>query len=154
GGAGSVAGPVATSGTGTVQNASSAGPLNLGDGYGGSGRVRVAISSGLSFDRIAITGAGDLTGSKLAVSTQTGYAPPQGKTFPILPCPTGCPGPFASVTGLTMSDGAFYKVSYAPTSVTLTAIRNADVSITNVDSSDPIAADAPAGPHSSLSYTV
>jgi uncharacterized repeat protein (TIGR01451 family) len=53
-----------------------------------------------------------------------------------------------------MSDGAFYQITYAAKKVTLTAIRNADVSLTNVDSSDPIPADAPAGPHSTLSYTV
>ena len=53
-----------------------------------------------------------------------------------------------------MPDGAFYTVTYNATSVVLTVVRNADVSITNTDSKDPVKADIPAGPHTSLTYTV
>ena len=80
--------------------------------------------------------------------------PTTGQTFTILSCTTACTGPFSSVTGATMLDGAFYTVTYNPTSVVLTVVRNADVSITNTDSADPIKADAPSGPHTSLTYTV
>ena len=152
-GAGTVSRPVATSGTGTVQNAAAT-PLTLGSGYSGSGKVKAAVTSVSVFDQINVTGTATLTGSALALSTDSGYVPVTGQTFTILSCTTACTGPFSSVTGATMNDGAFYVVSYPGTSVVLTVVRNADVSITNTDSADPIKADAPAGPHTSLTYTV
>lgn len=152
-GAGTVSRPVATSGTGTVQNAAAT-PLTLASGYSGTGKVRTAITSASVFDKINVTGTATLTGSTLALSTDVGYVPTTGQTFTIMSCTTACTGPFATVTGATMTDGAFYVVSYPGTSVVLTVVRNADVSITNTDSKDPVKADVPAGPHTSLTYTV
>jgi uncharacterized repeat protein (TIGR01451 family) len=146
--------PVATSGTGAVQNADAGGALTLGSGYSGTGKVKTAITSATTFDKINVTGTGTLTGTTLALSTDVGYVPATGATFTIMSCTTACTGPFSSVTGATMPDGAFYTVTYNATSVVLTVVRNADVSITNTDSADPIKADAPAGPHTSLTYTV
>jgi fibronectin-binding autotransporter adhesin len=152
-GGGTVSRPVATSGTGTVQNAAAT-PLALGSGYSGTGKVKTAITSASVYDKINVTGTATLTGSTLALSTDVGYVPATGATFTIMTCSTACTGPFSSVTGATMLDGAFYTVTYNPTSVVLTVVRNADVSITNADSNDPVKADVPAGPHTSLTYTV
>ena len=153
-GSGTVSRPVATSGTGTVQNADAAGPLTLASGYSGSGKVKTAITSVSAFDKVNVTGTATLTGTTLALSTDVGYVPATGQTFTILSCTTACTGPFSSVTGATMPDGAFYTVTYNATSVVLTVVRNADVSITNADSADPIKADATTGPDSLLTYTV
>ena len=153
-GSGTVSRPLATSGTGTVQNADAAGPLTLASGYSGTGKLKTAITSVSAFDRVNVTGTATLTGSTLALSTDAAYVPATGQTFTIVSCTTACTGPFSSVTGATMPDGAFYTVTYNATSVVLTVVRNADVSITNTDSADPIKADATTGPDSLLTYTV
>ncbi len=119
-GAGTVSRPVVTTGSGSVQNASAAGPLALAGGYSGTGTVSAAVTSATVFDRIAVTGTANLTSSTLALSTSAAYTPVIGQTFTILTCTTACTGPFASVSGLTLPGGDTYKVGYTATSVTLT----------------------------------
>jgi hypothetical protein len=119
-GAGTVTSPVATSGTGTVQNASVQGPLNLTSGLSGSGSVATHVTSALKYDQIAVTGTASLTGSTLDLSTASGYQPPNGTTFVILNCSVSCTGPFEKVVQSAMPDGATYAVGYTGTTVTLT----------------------------------
>jgi hypothetical protein len=118
-GAGTVTRPVATTGTGAVQNASTAGPLNLGAGYGGTGQVKVLVTSATVVDRVAVTGTATLTGSKLAITTKTGFFPVDGQTYTVLTCTTSCTGPFGSVGGTKLANGGRYTVHYNGTSVTL-----------------------------------
>ena len=119
-GAGMVTSPVTTSGTGTAQNVSVQGPLNLTSGLSGSGSVATEVTSASEYDQIAITGTASLTGSTLDLSTANGYQPPNGTSFVILTCSVSCVGPFGKVVQSAMPDGAIYTVGYTGTTVTLT----------------------------------
>ena len=92
-GSGTVSRPVAMSGTGSVQNGSTAGPLNLAGGYSGAGTVKATLSSASIFDQISVTGTANLTTSSLALSTAPGYTPAPGTTFTILSCTVACSRP-------------------------------------------------------------
>ncbi len=119
-GSGTVSRPLVMSGTGSVQNGSTAGPLNLAGGYSGTGTVKATLSSASIFDQISVTGTANLTTSSLALSTAPGYTPAPGTSFTILSCTVACSGPFASTSGTVPAPGETYVLTYGAMSVTLT----------------------------------
>jgi hypothetical protein len=92
--------------------------------------IKAMITSGTVFDQIEVTGSATLTGSTLALSTKTGYSPPEGQTFTIVTCSIACTGSFSKITDKELREGAIYIVSNTGTAVTLTVMFPTITSVT------------------------
>jgi uncharacterized protein YhjY with autotransporter beta-barrel domain len=99
--------------------------VNVGGNFNqaSTGTLIVQLASPSSFDRVTVTGSAALAGT-VQVDTLNGYNP-LGQSFTFLTAPGGVTGTFGTLNGTATTNHAAIatKLTYAPTSVTVSFVQ-------------------------------
>ncbi len=130
-GTGTVFGPV--SGNGIIQPGTPSGTLTVTGTFapGGGGTFDADFGS-TGTTLLAASGAVTLSGSTLAITTDSGFTPTVGTVYTVLSGASRT-GTFGAITGLPPASGGYgYQVAYTSTAVTVTVIPAVSIADTSV----------------------